>query len=180
MRIWIQIYAILFSFWKNGDEIMKPIYFILVGLISWLGIFSNLQQLPVLSFDQDGDRSSAHEQEHDPGLVIKGRVWQSLTGCDGLSNVKIYRSFAAYPGEVEAVTDRNGFYRSEFIYIPVDENVTVWAELEGYSFEPEFYYWRHYYGYEERRIDFHAIGTTPNSRCLYMPLMVHEFSSTQQ
>lgn len=159
---------------------MKINYFIVVGLMSWFGIFSSLQQLSVFRTDQDGDRSRAYAQEQEPGLVIKGRVWQSSTGCDGLSNVKIYRSFAAYPGEVEVVTDSFGFYESEYIYIPGDEMVSVWAELEGYSFEPDFYYWRHYYGYEERRIDFQAIGTTPNSSCLYMPLMVHEFSSTQQ
>jgi hypothetical protein len=159
---------------------MKPIYYQLVGVMAWMGIFSSLQQLPVFSTDQDADRSSAYVQEQEPGLVINGRVWQSSMGCDGLSNVKIYRSFAAYPGEVEAVTDSFGFYESEYIYIPGDEMVTVWAELDGYSFEPDFYYWRHYYGYEERRINFQAIGTTPNSRCLYMPLMVHEFNSTQR
>jgi len=104
---------------------MKLIYLILVGLMSWFGSFSSLQQLSVFRTDQDGDRTSAYVQEQEPGLVIKGRVWQSSTGCDGLSNVKIYRSFAAYPGEVEVATDSFGFYESEYIYIPGDEMVSV-------------------------------------------------------
>ncbi len=81
-----------------------------------------------------------------PGLVVSGKV----TGIDGagVQNVSIYRSYASYPGEVIATTDANGSYTSVFYPIPGDENVTIWAEKSGYTFEPENYHWRHYYGYE--------------------------------
>jgi hypothetical protein len=71
-----------------------------------------------------------------------------------LEGVKIYRSFASYEGEVVAVSGKDGTYRSEFMFIPGDEMVTVWAELDGHTFEPENVYWRHYYGYEESTLDF--------------------------
>lgn len=95
------------------------------------------------------DNSSTGET----GLVLQGKV--TLDGSP-LERVKIYRSFASYEGEVVAVTGRDGTYRSEFIVIPGDEMVTVWAELEGYTFAPENEFWRHYYGYEERTVDFTA------------------------
>jgi len=85
------------------------------------------------------------------GLILQGTV--TLDGSP-LEGVKIYRSFASYEGEVVAVTSRDGTYRSEFMFIPGDEMVTVWAELEGYTFAPENVYWRHYYGYEESTLDF--------------------------
>lgn len=89
----------------------------------------------------------------DPGLVIKGNV---ILDGQPLEGVRIYRSFASYEGEVVAVTGRDGTYRSEFMFIPGDEMVTVWAELEGYTFTPENEYWRHYYGFEVRTVDFTA------------------------
>jgi hypothetical protein len=89
----------------------------------------------------------------DPGLVIKGNV---ILDGQPLEGVRIYRSFASYEGEVVAVSGKDGTYRSEFMFIPGDEMVTVWAELEGYTFTPENEYWRHYYGYEERTVDFIA------------------------
>jgi hypothetical protein len=58
---------------------------------------------------------------------------------------------------VIATTDRDGAYQSDFAPIPGDEMVTVWAELEGYTFEPEEYYWRHYYGRESRTLNFVAV-----------------------
>ena len=87
------------------------------------------------------------------GLILSGTVT-----FDGrpLEGVKIYRSFASYEGEVIAITGKDGTYRSEFMFIPGDEMVTVWAELEGYTFAPEKEYWRHYYGYEERTLDYVA------------------------
>ena len=93
------------------------------------------------------DNSSAGET----GLLVKGKV--TLDGSP-LEGVKIYRSFASYEGEVVAVTGKDGTYRSEFMFIPGDEMVTVWAELGGYTFTPENEYWRHYYGYEEKTVDF--------------------------
>ena len=87
------------------------------------------------------------------GLIVKGTV--TLDGSP-LEGVKIYRSFASFEGEMVAVTARDGTYRSEFMAIPGDEMVTVWAELEGYIFTPENVYWRHYHGYEERTAEFKA------------------------
>ena len=92
------------------------------------------------------------------GLVVQGIV--TLDG-NPLEGVRIYRSFASYEGEAVAVTGKDGTYRSEFMFIPGDEMVTVWAELEGYTFTPENEYWRHYYGYEERVVDFSGAKSTP-------------------
>ena len=92
------------------------------------------------------------------GLVVKGTV--TLDG-NPLEGVKIYRSFASYEGEVVAITGRDGTYQSEFTFIPGDEMVTVWAELEGYTFEPDKEYWRHYHGYEERTMDFEGVKAKP-------------------
>jgi hypothetical protein len=92
------------------------------------------------------------------GLVVLGRV--TLDGSP-LEGVRIYRSFASYEGEAVAVTGKDGTYRSEFMFIPGDEMVTVWAELEGYTFTPENEYWRHYYGYEERTLDFTGVKVKP-------------------
>ena len=88
------------------------------------------------------------------GLVVQGKV--TLDGRP-LEGVKVYRSLASYEGEVVAITGKDGNYRSEFMYIPGDEMVTVWAEQEGYTFKPENVYWRHYHGYEERTLDFTGI-----------------------
>ena len=92
------------------------------------------------------------------GLVVRGIV--TLDGSP-LEGVRIYRSFASYEGEVVAITSRDGTYRSEFMFIPGDEMVTVWAELEGHTFTPENVYWRHYYGYEERTVDFSGAKVKP-------------------
>lgn len=159
---------------------MKIGNFVISGLLVWMGIISILQRSPEVDIYLEDDIIPAHAQEQDPGLVIQGRVWLSELGCDGLSNVKIYRSFAAYPGEIEATTNSYGYYASDFIYIPGDEMVTVWAELDGYSFEPENYYWRHYQGYRVMNLDFWTIGKSPISRCYYMPLLTHYFDAAQK
>ncbi len=97
------------------------------------------------------------------GLQIRGYV--RLADGTGLANVKIYRAFASYAGEVIATTDQNGYYQSEFQLIPGDEMVRVWAELPGYTFDPAdtdmtwaqgAYYWRHYYGSEDATLNFIA------------------------
>jgi hypothetical protein len=93
-----------------------------------------------------------------PGLILQGRVTHE---GDGLKGVKIYRSYASYGGELVAATDADGYYQSEYMFIPGDEMVTVWAELDGYVFEPEREYWRHYYGLEQRTLDFTALVVTP-------------------
>ena len=91
-----------------------------------------------------------------PGMIVRGQVTFNNRGLDG---VKIYRRFSAYPPELIAITDENGNYESVFINIPGDEMVSIEAELAGYSFEPSFYYWRHYHGYEEPTCDFAAISS---------------------
>jgi hypothetical protein len=112
----------------------------------------------------------------EPGLLIKGYV--RLTNGSGLPSARIYRAFASYWGVVVAVTNGDGYYQSDFQYIPGDEMVRVWAELEGYTFElvdkgwpcPEgIYCWRHYYGYEEKIIDFIA---TPIH--LFLPVLLKD------
>jgi hypothetical protein len=85
-----------------------------------------------------------------------------------VAGVKIYRRFASYPGVVVAETGGDGYYQSAFQYIPGDEMVTVWAEADGYVFEPEQYYWRHYYGYVVKTLDFVA----RRQHRLYLPLVV--------
>jgi hypothetical protein len=89
-----------------------------------------------------------------PGLIVRGHVTQDGMGVAG---VKIYRRFSAYPAELIAITDENGGYESDFIPIPGDEMVSIEAELEGYTFDPPFYYWRHYHSHEETTCDFVAI-----------------------
>ncbi len=87
-----------------------------------------------------------------PGLVVSGKV-TDRNGA-GIENVSIYRSYASYSGEVIATTDGNGIYASVFYPIPGDENVTIWAQKLGLSFEPENYRWRHYYGFEQAECSF--------------------------
>ena len=89
-----------------------------------------------------------------PGLIVRGHVTSNGVG---LAGVKIYRRFSAYPAELIAITDENGFYESDFIGIPGDEMVSIEAELDGYTFDPANYYWRHYHSYEETTCDFAAV-----------------------
>ena len=93
-----------------------------------------------------------------PGLDLLGQV--RLTDGSGVAGVRVCRTFAAYPGEAVATTDQDGHYQAEYVSIPGDEMVGVWPELEGYSFEPKLYYWRHYHGHEVRSLDFVALPTT--------------------
>jgi hypothetical protein len=99
-----------------------------------------------------------------PGLVVYGYV-QDMNGA-GLEGVSIYRKYASYPGVVIATTDPNGYYQSDFYTIPGDEMVTVWADGLGLKYEPDQYYWRHYYGYEGRECSFIAPSTWKN----YFPI----------
>jgi hypothetical protein len=98
-------------------------------------------------------------------LIVLGTV--KLADGTPVEGVNIYVAFASYGGNVVAVTNSNGYYSSEYIYIYSDETVRVWAEAAGYSFKPadgsavwtgtEFY-WRHYFGFEESSLDFTAIS----------------------
>jgi hypothetical protein len=92
-----------------------------------------------------------------PGLIISGYV--RLQDGMPLAGVKILRGYASYPPELVATTDTGGFYQTAFAWIPGDEMVTVTPELAGYSFDPPQEYWRHYYGFEEKKLDFTALPT---------------------
>src|SRR5512140_2711379 len=89
-----------------------------------------------------------------PGLIISGYV--KLPDGSGLADVAICRSYASYNGAIVATTDASGFFQSPFAYIPGDEMIRVWAVATGYTFDPPFYEWRHYYGPEARPLDFMA------------------------
>jgi hypothetical protein len=95
------------------------------------------------------------------GLVAFGNVQVDNAAHvlyeQGLAGVEIHLAFASYPGNIVAMTDDGGNYKSDFIHIPVDETIRVWAVKEGYRLEPEQEVWRFYGGhYQERRIDFLA------------------------
>jgi hypothetical protein len=151
---------------------MKIIFIIVGGILAWFGTFSNGQPPNAVEINSEDGGLSSYVFEQDPGLVIHGRV---LQGCDGLPNVEIYLSFAAYPGELVAITDGNGYFKSDFIYIPDDEMVGVWAKLAGSSFEPENFSWRHNSGYELRTLRFVATGTAPSGNCYYLPLIFQRY-----
>ena len=87
------------------------------------------------------------------GILLRGHV--TVNGM-GLPGVKMYRNIAVYPAEVIAITDENGYYESEFFSIPGDEMISLEPKLEGYTFTPPYYYWRHYHGYVEYTWDFTA------------------------
>ncbi len=92
------------------------------------------------------------------GLVVYGYV-RAKDG-KGVENVQILRRLSGYPGqdaytgELLATTNTDGYYQSDFYFIPGDEMVMIWAEGEGLRFTPEYYYWRHYHSYEITQYDF--------------------------
>jgi hypothetical protein len=98
-------------------------------------------------------------------VVVRGYV--KLADSTPMEGVNIYVAFASYGGNIVASTNSNGYYSSEYIYIPGDETIRVWAEAAGYSFKPaggsavwtgtEFY-WRHYFVFEDRSLDFTAVS----------------------
>ncbi len=100
-----------------------------------------------------------------PGIIVHGTV--KLADGTALENVNMYVAFASYGGTLAATTNSNGYYSSDYIYIPGDETVRVWPEAAGYRFKPadgsaiwtgtEFY-WRHYHGFEEQNLDFTAMS----------------------
>jgi hypothetical protein len=100
-----------------------------------------------------------------PGLLVFGYVVDKSEA--GIEGVNIYRNYASYPGVVIATTDAEGYYQSDFYPIPGDEMVTIWAEGLGLRYEPEQYYWRHYYGYEGKECNFTAKDASEN----YLPIV---------
>jgi Ig-like domain from next to BRCA1 gene len=92
------------------------------------------------------------------GLNLQGTV--RLNGS-GLGGVRIYRSYAGYSGVLVATSAADGTYKADFMPIPGDETVTVWAELTGYKFDPVSVNWRHYHSVENKVQDFTAISSPP-------------------
>jgi hypothetical protein len=88
------------------------------------------------------------------GLMLQGTV--RLNGV-GLAGVRIYRSYAAYPGDLVATTGADGRYQAAFMPIPDRETITVKAELGGYTFDPVNYSWLHEHSFESKTLDFTAI-----------------------
>jgi hypothetical protein len=97
----------------------------------------------------------------EPGLIVQGHV--RLADGSGVKGVTICLGFASYEGEPAAMTDEDGYYQTDFSYIPGDEMITVWAYLEGYIFDPESHFWRHYSGYELATRDFVAAPSTDST-----------------
>ncbi len=93
-----------------------------------------------------------------PGLLLYGRV--RLSDGSGLAGVSICRNYASYPGTIIATSDRSGYFQAAFGFIPGDEMVGVWAVAPGYAFDPPIYRWRHYFGVEDRALEFLAIPST--------------------
>lgn len=93
-----------------------------------------------------------------PGLVVRGHV--RLQDGSGLPGVTICRNYASYPGVVVATTDADGYFQTDFAFIPGDEMVSVWPLAAGYTFQPDSVRWRHYYGPEDRTLDFVASPTS--------------------
>lgn len=93
------------------------------------------------------------------GLMLQGTV--RLNGV-GLAGVRIYRSYAAYPGVLVATTGADGRYRADFMPIPDRETITVRAELAGYTFDPGNYMWLHEHSFESKTLDFTAIPSSPS------------------
>jgi hypothetical protein len=119
----------------------------------------------------DANRDAGHKLPtpmSTPGLLVYGSV-QDSNGL-GLEGVEIYRSYASYPGVVIATTGVDGYYESEFAYIPGDEMVTVWALSPGIVFEPENYYWRHYYGYVQTERNFNVRTSWDQ----YLPVIIQK------
>ena len=89
-----------------------------------------------------------------PGLFLQGTVKDERG--QPLGNVTICRAYASYSGEAVATTDQWGNFRPEMAFLPGDEMVRVWAYADGYFFQPEIEYWRHYYGFELKELSFTA------------------------
>ncbi len=117
----------------------------------------SLSQPPVAS----PSRETTSTPDPRPGLILRGNV--RLANGQGLADARIFIALASYAGKIAAVTDSNGDYQSEFQFIPGEEMIRVWAELDGYAIMPEEesqesgeYFWRHYFGLETLVLNFLA------------------------
>lgn len=107
------------------------------------------------------------------GVRVRGYVHVGSDAGPGLAGVNLHFYLGAEaPGPVVATTDANGFYMSQFMYIPGQADVTLWAEKDGYSFYPPLISWHHYYGVEDVGYDFIATpsgGSTPTPTITLTP-----------
>lgn len=96
------------------------------------------------------------------GVRVRGYVRVGSDTGPGLAgvNMRFYLGGEA-PGPVVATTDANGFYISQFMTIPGQADVNLWAEKDGYTFYPPLISWRHYYGVEDVAYDFVASPSAP-------------------
>jgi hypothetical protein len=98
-----------------------------------------------------------------PGLVVRGHVRREMT-LEGVPGVAVQVFLAGYAWPIAAgVTDANGAYATDFVYIPGDEMITVKPVLTGVTFEPPQYFWRHYAGFETAVRDFVAFSAPPTA-----------------
>ncbi len=109
-------------------------------------------QLSVTHNSVTSSKSTTFTVTMKPGLDLEGYV--RLNGV-GLKGVKISAKIE-YSPDPAAITDKDGYYKFDFMPIPDDAWVTVWAQLTGYTFAPQKYYWCHDKGYELRILDFVA------------------------
>lgn len=120
--------------------------FMLIALMGMMGGCAGKVSSPVI------EPTSISSPTESPGLIVYGYV-RDASGAS-LANVDIYRNYASYPAELIATTNTEGYYESKFYPIPGDEMVSVYAQQTGVEFEPEYYHWRHYYGYEKTECNF--------------------------
>lgn len=152
---------------RGRNKPYRQLYFVV--LIGGLALLLGIGPLQATANDTESAAESSFSMPNEPvqGLVIDGHVWLHQEGGPGLAGVDIYQSFAAYAGVVVATTDVNGYYQSDFIPIGSDENVTVWANLGKYTFDPEYYTWRHYGCCDESR----TLNFIADLR-IYLPLVL--------
>lgn len=98
-----------------------------------------------------------------PGLRVSGFVRLNDSSGPGLSGVRVLLAFSSYPAHETCTTGADGHYETSFNFIPGDEMIRVWAELEGFSFDPAMHYWRHWFGRENAVRDFVASSLSPTA-----------------
>jgi hypothetical protein len=153
---------------------MKIISIILGCFLVWLSTFSTEGALNTSDIYSEAYRHSSNFFEQYKGVVIQGRVSHN---CEGTPKVEIYLRVGDFPSEVIAITDNNGYFKSDLIKLPGDEILEVWAGVEGFTFEPEKSSWRHNARYGERTLNFTASGTSTTGNCHFLPMIfINHFS----
>lgn len=94
-------------------------------------------------------------------LNISGYIREGSSSGAGLSGVDIYQAIATYGGVLVATTDANGYYEVS----PLDTQgqqatIRLWAEKDGYTFDPVEYLWVYYGDSSTVSRDFVATAVT--------------------